>query len=750
MKKSQAPRVYYSPVDMSFYEAEQKPHALPTDVRLIAFYFPQYHPFPENDQFWGKGFTEWTNVTKALPVFSGHYQPRLPGEMGFYDTRIKDVMRRQIEILKQYGGYGFCFHHYWFSGRRVMRVPYNNILADKSLDVPFCLHWANEPWTIRWDGCLQGGVLLAQNHDPDDDIAFIKDILPALRDKRYIRVHGKPMLIIYRPRLFPNAKETAERWQEFCHREGVGELYLVMMQTSFEGEIDPFLFGFDASIEYPPHNLRLTNLASKIKTFDPEFKGGVYDYEEMVHYVTSKPAPPYKLYRGIMPEWDCTPRRNNPDIFINGAPGKYQKFLEQQIAYTRENKLLDEKFIFINAWNEWAEGTYLEPDRKYGFAYLNATFRALNRERKIAVKAHLTYEDLFPEVIEYLKNIPISFDLFVTTSSRLRTRLRKLLCKHFDPTRVHVTGIINRGRDVSGFLCGFSKHYRNYDLVCIINDKKSLRYGKNLRFWRKYLYKNMMGSFENVHKIWSLFDGDRDLGVVYPEHYGPIRGMVEWGSNYERTRELLHRSGIAIDRDTPLEFPSGFIFWFKPEALAPLFELGLKYSDFDEESGQADGTLAHVIERSILFVAASKGYRGKTVCFHDGSEDLSRDNFVLRYSLKDKPIALFGAGAFGGQVLTQLRKLNFDVCSFLDNNPSRWGETLDGVKIAAPARLDPGCYILITSLYYDEIKRQLFKIGLVEYQDFLFLPKDQMLAEIDEYAAWQEPTAARRQNLIAC
>jgi lipopolysaccharide biosynthesis protein len=738
MKKSRTPRIYYSPLDMSFYENEQRPLLSPPGVKLITFYFPQYHPFPENDQFWGKGFTEWTNVTKALPVFEGHYQPRLPGELGFYDVRIKDVMRRQIELLKQYGCYGFCFHHYWFSGRRVMRVPYDTIIADKSLDVPFCLHWANEPWTVRWDGCLQGGVLLAQKHDPADDLAFIKDIVPALRDERYIRVQGRPLLIIYRPRLFPNIKETVERWQEFCHWEGLGELYLAMMQTSFEGEMDPSAFGFDAAIEYPPHNLRLTNLASRTRTFDPAFKGGIYDYAEMAKQVADKPVPHYKLFRGIMPEWDCTPRRSNPDIFINCSPGRYQQLLERQIAYTAGNQVLDEKFIFVNAWNEWAEGANLEPDRKYGFAYLNATFRALHCTRKIAVKAHLTYEDLVPEVIQYLKNIPQAFDLYVTTSPRLRARLRKLLHQHFEPARVHVTGVVNRGRDASGFVCEFVNHYRKYDLVCVINDKKSLRYGKNLQFWRKYLYSNVMNSFESVQKVWSMFDADATLGVVYPEHYGPILDMVEWGSNFDKARKLFGRMGIAIAPATPLEYPSGFMFWFRPEALAPLFELGLRFEDFDEEAGQADGTLAHVIERSILFVAERAGYHGKAIRFYDGTDDLSQENFVLRYSLKNRPIALFGSGSFGNQVLTKLQKLNFEVRNILDNNPEKWGDTVGGVAVIPPDKMERGCYLLITSLYYEEIKKQLLRMGLVEFQDFLFLPKDQVIEKIEEYAGWQK------------
>jgi lipopolysaccharide biosynthesis protein len=735
MKKSGIHRIYHSPLDLSFYEDEQKPQVSGPDVKIIAFYLPQYHPIPENDQFWGKGFTEWTNVSKALPVFEGHYQPRLPGELGFYDVRIKDVMRRQIELLKQYGLYGLCFHHYWFSGKRILRVPYDTIMADKSLDVHFCLHWANEPWTASWDGCLQGSVLLAQNHDPDDDMAFIKDILPALRDERYIRIDGRPLLIVYRPRLFPNMRDTVERWQEFCHREGLGGLYLAMMQTSFEGEIDPATFEFDAAIEYPPHNTRVSDITSSIRTFDPNFKGRMYDYREMVRCVTQKPEPPYKLFRGITSEWDCTPRRDNPDIFVNASPAIYQEFLEKQIANTKQSRTLDEKFIFVNAWNEWAEGAYLEPDRKYGYAYLNATHRAINHKYRIAVMAHLYYKELFPEIIGYLKNIPQIYDLYVTTTPRLKMRLQKLLEQHFSTERLHIMSIKNRGRDVAGFVGSFAKHYFDYDFICKINDKKSLGYGRDLKNWRKYLLKNVLGSFESVQKILSMFEKDKKLGIIYPEHYPPIHNMVEWGSNYETTKELLRRIGVEITPDTPLEYPSGFMFWFRPEALAALFKLGLRYQDFDEELGQLDGTLAHAIERSILFVAESQGYGGKTVCFYKGIDDSPhKDNLVLRYSLKKKPITLFGAGTFGREILARLRDLDFNVCRILDNDPARWGRTLDGIRIVAPEKYDYGSYILIASQYYEEIKKQLTKMGLVEHRDFLFVARERMLDELNEFA----------------
>ena len=227
------------------------------DVKLIAFYLPQFHPFPENDEFWGKGFTEWTNVSKAVPIFEGHFQPKLPGELGFYDTRIKEVLMRQMEIAKNYGIYGFCLHHYWFSGKSVMRVPYNQIMKHPDLDLPFCLNWANEPWTNRWDGFSKSRVLIEQKHTPEDDLAFINDIEPALKDNRYIRINGRPLFLIYRPKLFPDIQATINRWNKFCEAKKIGKLYMAVIQNTFDGLVDPKELGFDAAVEFPPHNLNL-------------------------------------------------------------------------------------------------------------------------------------------------------------------------------------------------------------------------------------------------------------------------------------------------------------------------------------------------------------------------------------------------------------------------------------------------------------------------------------------------------------
>ncbi len=347
-----------------------------TDIRLIAFYLPQFHPIPENDEWWGKGFTEWTNVKRAAPKFLGHYQPRLPGELGFYDLRFPEVQKRQIELAKQHGIYGFCFHFYWFAGKRLLERPLEQFLSDPEMDFPFCINWANENWTRRWDG-RDMDILIAQDHSPEDDIAFIKYVSKYLKDRRYIRVHNKPLLIVYRPALLPDAKETAERWRDWCRKNGIGEIYLALTH-SFE-HIDPREIGFDAAIEFPPNTFPLKDISGQVQLVNDGYRGRVFDYNQLLSISRAYNKPPYKKFRGICPGWDNEARRpGRGTTLINSSPEAYQEWLRDLCDFTVKNFDPNERLIFINAWNEWAEGAYLEPDRRYGYAYLQGTAEVLS------------------------------------------------------------------------------------------------------------------------------------------------------------------------------------------------------------------------------------------------------------------------------------------------------------------------------------------------------------------------------------
>ena len=341
--------------------------------RLIAFYLTQYHPVPENDAWWGKGFTEWTNVTKAAPLFEGHDQPHLPADLGFYDLRVRTTRHEQIRLAKEYGIDGFCYHYYWFSGKRLLHQPLDDMLADPDSDMPFCLCWANENWTRRWDAA-EHEILIAQRYLPEDDLDFIRSLIPFFTDARYIRTDGRPFLIVYRPQHMPDARKTAALWRDYCRDHGIGEIHLCAALT--HGNEDYAQFGFDSGVEFPPHNAKCPNLAQRL-SFHAPFRGHVIDYADIATAYLSRRYPQTNIFRTVFPSWDNTARTGDRALLVLGAtPDNYEHWLTQTIRKTSEDFPGQDRLVFINAWNEWAEGCHLEPDRKYGRAYLEATFKA--------------------------------------------------------------------------------------------------------------------------------------------------------------------------------------------------------------------------------------------------------------------------------------------------------------------------------------------------------------------------------------
>lgn len=356
---------------------DEAPHTPGPAPRLIAFYLPQFHPIPENDLWWGKGFTEWTNVAQAKPLFSGHYQPRLPSELGFYDLRVPEVRQAQADLAREHGIYGFCYYHYWFKGRRLLDRPLDEMLASGRPAFPFCLCWANHEWTSVWHS--QGrrrDCLIAQEYSDEDDRDHIRWLTGVFQDERYIKIDGRPLLLIYQVQALPNPLQTITMWKEEAQRMGVAEPYICKVE-SFRDFTDPREFGCDAAVEFPPHRLD----SSSKRTDDPEEGGRLYhlfEYQERVTQHLERPEPLYRRFPGVLPGWDNTPRyRSGGATILQGStPELYEHWLKGAIEKS-SSMPAEEQIVFIAAWNEWAEGNYLEPDLKYGRAYLEATRRAL-------------------------------------------------------------------------------------------------------------------------------------------------------------------------------------------------------------------------------------------------------------------------------------------------------------------------------------------------------------------------------------
>jgi glycosyltransferase involved in cell wall biosynthesis len=365
----------------------EQPHKLPIAAerraKVLAYYLPQFHTVPENDAWWGTGFTEWTAIARAMPRFEGHYQPRIPRDLGHYTLGASAegiaVMRKQIELARGAGLFGFVHYFYWFNGRRLLADPLEAYLAEPTLDLPFCLMWANENWTRRWDGS-EDEVLISQDYRRADDVALIDTFARHFRDPRYIRVAGRPLLMIYRADTIPETPATIARWRKLL-RDRHDEYPVLVISQSF-GTSDPRPMGFDGAIEFPPHKLGagVVPCNGNLRYFDLQAGAHVYRYDDFVAASLAEPVPDFPLIKTAVPSWDNDARRQGAGLALYGStPAKYQAWIEGLVEHARAHPFLGEPFVCVNAWNEWAEGAYLEPDVHYGAAYLNATARAVTR-----------------------------------------------------------------------------------------------------------------------------------------------------------------------------------------------------------------------------------------------------------------------------------------------------------------------------------------------------------------------------------
>jgi lipopolysaccharide biosynthesis protein len=605
-----------------------------SDPRLMAIYLPQFHPFPENNKAWGDGFTEWTNVTTGQPRFIGHQQPILPKDLGFYDLRLESNIQQQIELAKKYGVYGFCFYYYWFSGRKLMQGPLESFIKHKEWDFNFAICWANENWTKRWDG-RDNDIIIAQEYLDDDPLHFIKDIEHILLDKRYVCEGDKPVLMVYRASELKEPARYAAIWREYFRKQHKRELQLVSY-LSFDDQ-DPREYDFDAALDFAPlsaffksklfENSHFPYIDVTRKLLDVNFSGVVADYRSIALNGNLSKAYSYPAYQCLTPSWDNDARKKgNGFVYQNSSPDLYSDWLKRLIVQEKHQQKAP--LIFINAWNEWAEGAIMEPSMHLGHSVLNRTVEVMSSEsanpqnnanfpaygikrrkgKKLAVVVHLYYIDLWPEIRQSLELIEEPFDLFVTLNELNRDFETKL-----DKDNVMITTFIlpNRGRDVLPFLF-LARRLRSagYEYVLKLHSKKS-KHRADGSSWFDEVLKSLLPSQKDIAAVIATLK-DKNAGIVGPEHH-LVSLKRHMGSNRQILEHLLtrlygHKKAAKV-LQTPERYPyfGGTMFWTRLDMLDDILNLQLMPDDFQSEHAQIDGTTAHALERLFGIICKIQG-----------------------------------------------------------------------------------------------------------------------------------------------
>ena len=612
---------------LSEYESNINFSNFSTDIKAIALYLPQFHSIKENDIWWGKGFTEWTNVKKCRPKFKGHHQPRIPGDkinyLDYYKLTNASIIKKQVELAKSHGIYGFAIYYYWFSGKKLLEKPLNIYLNDKSIDFHFLLIWVNENWTRKWDG-KDEEILIKQEYKNEDPELFINDIKKYLVDYRYIKINNKPVLGLYEPFKIPNLNETIKIWRMKLKEFGIGEIFILVCINGNKIDEIQKLELFDGAYDFPPRNL-LGDLKVKYKnTFI--YNGLIYNNFTFNNINENN----FKIFRGSMLEWDNCPRVKECSIFDYYSPEQFYILNKMIIKWTRKHYNRDNRFIFINAWNEWGEGSYLEPDEKYGYASINSLSKALfnltyikidniinlNESTKILIQVHLFYEDLFKEIINITNNIPVKYDLFISVNSKKnKKKIEKYITNNSKANLFEIKVLPNKGRDVLPLIIQIKKIIKKYKYFCHIHSKKSFHVNFGER-WREYLFNNLLGTNEIISEILADFENYDNLGFIYPEPYYEILniyGKIIFDPNYDCMKCIINKifPNVIISQNY-FDFPEGNMFWARINAVYQIFELKIE-NKFPIENGKLDCTLMHCIERIWIYLVKLNGYNYKKI-----------------------------------------------------------------------------------------------------------------------------------------
>jgi lipopolysaccharide biosynthesis protein len=617
-----------------FYERFEA-GTLPSYIKTIAFYLPQFHEIPENNEWWGEGFTEWSNTSKAQPRFPSHYQPRVPHpDIGYYDLSKDEAIEKQVKLALSAGITGFCFYYYWFSGTKLLDTPIRNLVSRHDLDIGFFICWANENWTRAWDG-LDREVLIQQKYEAGWDLDFIRDISELFKDKRYMRLYGKPIVIIYKLTEVPEPETVVNNWRNWCRENGFGEISVwAVYDNSFFNQEPSYI---DRFIEFPPRPIATVEHLDKGAFGCNDEDSYLFNYQTFVDTILDNKAladnVSLPIHRCVMMGWDNSARRKGAfHAWADFRSDNFYQWCRKVWEYTVNTFPEQERFLFVNAWNEWAEGTYLEPDARFGYANINTLTRALRKlpnctgvlrkedtlntaifKLTIIVHIHLYFTDLLAEITASVNCIPVGHDIIITVCDEDSKNFVESHRHNFVHARnIDIRVVQNQGRDLGPFVVELADVLTNYDLVLHIHSKKSetVNWG---HLWRKYLLRNLLGDRANVTSILNTFVHSPDIGVIGMPVYAPMSTHISWGPDQkQRCQSLLNECLGDASLVPPLpdhpDFSAGSFFWARTDSIRQLFSLGISYADFESEDKQVHSTLAHAVERIFPYLARSNQY----------------------------------------------------------------------------------------------------------------------------------------------
>ena len=597
--------IYEENIDFSNYSS---------NIKIIALYLPIYYYTKEN--CFTNYSNKWANIKNSKPFYKGHHQPRVPGDkknyLEYYDLTNPEVIKRQVQLAKKHGIYGFGIYYYIINEKIFFEKPLNVYYRNKDIKFPYLLVLKIK--NVKMCNTKNKEIKLKD---------FIENIKKYLKDERYIKINGKPAIGINDPLKIKNLTEYIFIWKQKAKKLGIGKIFILISYNSQNSFIINKINLFDAFYENIPDNLDKSNL---IKTNNFIYYSGVI-YKNDLNF--RKNNNKYPIYRCSIVEWDNSPYKKYSYYFGDYSPEKFYILNKLLIEWSKNN---NNKIIFINSWNNWNEGSYLEPDEKYGYASINSLSYALFNlpfrnvsynisnliiKKKIAVQAHVYYDDLINEIIDKTNNIPVKFDLFITTNSYdKKEKLFNIIKQYSKADKYYFKIVKNKGRDVLPLLIQMKYLIKKYKYICHIHSKKTRKkplYGER---WRKYLYNNLIGSKEIVSEILTDFENSQKLGFIFPEtFYDCLQVALSNKKINLYINFIINKIFPGYSMGKKLDFPAGNMFWAKTSSIYQIFKVNIE-DKVPEEKYISAYTIMHAIERTWLYLVKLNGYYYKKIFKH--------------------------------------------------------------------------------------------------------------------------------------